>query len=470
MTTAFNVTTDLSQKHAFNAAIGFTRADALRAISECVGYLEGSPESTAILATLTRWCDSYLFAAELDATEGMYQSVMVVQLLDAVLAQRDKSTASLIGFLERWVPSHSVAAAPDRELMDYYAPSAAMATLLPKLVSGRPLAVPTPLANLSVTDQVVAAAVGAPSAQSSITTALEAVASATLDMAVPNDLTETESTVVRTLFYEGLLTHAPGQVNGLRVSNDYMQQLFVDKFARHLATDTTLLKAAEDFILHSKTEALETALAASCAPGLIWQGVFKWFEFDCSQRLQLLLSVASLSTRFRWMLEQTAQRVRADGTAKPGRTDVSGAHSSGRRAIHIEVKQVHLVWDLEAFTASLGGYFNAKNPAHQKALMEFAGRLRRTKTEELLALKLHKPSIHGVNTAGDVLVGALEQAREYARGWTKVRAQSVGPLPQLDLYAAVAFGPLRWVIVPVSLVPVEVQPETVATNTMAPPV
>jgi len=73
--------------------------------------------------------------------------------------------------------------------------------------------------------------------------------------------------------------------------------------------------------------------------------------------------------------------------------------------------------------------------------MEFAGQLRRTKTEELLALKLHKSSIKGVNTAGDVLSGATEQAREYARGWTKDRAQSLGPLPQLDLYAAVAFGP-----------------------------
>jgi len=140
-------------------------------------------------------------------------------------------------------------------------------------------------------------------------------------MTVP-DLTETESTVVRTLFYEGRLTHTPGQVNGLRVSNDYMQQLFVDKFAQHLATDTTLLKAAEDFILHGKTEALETALTDSCSPGLIWQGVFKWFEVDCSQRLQLLLSVALLSTRFWWTLEKSAQRVRADGTAKPGRIGV----------------------------------------------------------------------------------------------------------------------------------------------------
>ena len=82
MTTAFNVTTDLSQKPAFNAAVGFTRADTLHAITECIGYAEDSPESIAILATLTRWCDGYLFAAKLDAEEGMYQSVMVVQLLD----------------------------------------------------------------------------------------------------------------------------------------------------------------------------------------------------------------------------------------------------------------------------------------------------------------------------------------------------------------------------------------------------
>ena len=158
MTTAFNVTTDLSQKPAFNAAVGFTRADTLHAITECIGYAEDSPESIAILATLTRWCDGYLFAAKLDAEEGMYQSVMVVQLLDAVLAERDKSIGSLIAFLERWVPSNSLAAEPDLELMDYYAPSAAMATLLPKLVSGRPLDVPSPLVALSVMQQVIAAA------------------------------------------------------------------------------------------------------------------------------------------------------------------------------------------------------------------------------------------------------------------------------------------------------------------------
>ena len=464
MTTAFNITTDLSQKPAFNAAVGFTRADTLRAIAECVGYTEGSPESSAILATLTRWCDGYLFASELDASEGMYQSGIVVQLLDTVLARRDKSAASLHAFLELWVPSYSVAAVwvpsysvaaePDRELMDYYAPSAAMATLLPKLVSGKPLAVPMPLVALSVIQQVAAsapAAVSHPFERGSSATALRALATATFDVLAPIDLNATESTVVRTLFYEGLLTHVSGQVAGLRVSNDFMQQHFVDKFAQHLASDTTLLKAAEGFILRGETRALENSLEASCAPGLIWQGVFKWLEFDCSQRLQLLLSIASQTTHFRWMLEEAARRVRSDGTVSPGRTDVSGVHSSGRRVIHIEVKQVHLVWDLEAFRATVGGTFNAKSVAHQTQLLAYAKRLRRMNTEDLLALKLNENSIKQVDTARDVLTGAMEQARDYARGWMLNHEQSAAPLPQLDLYAAVSFGPLRWLIVPVSL-------------------
>lgn len=268
---AFGITTDLSQKPAFNEAVGFTRADALRAISDCVGYAEGSPESTAILATLTRWCDGYLFAAELDAIEGMYQSGMVVQLLDAVLARRDKTTASLLGFLVGWAPtSDLVAVVRDRKLLDYYAPSAAMATLLPKLVSGRPLAVPTPLTELSVIDQVLAAAVDAPSARGSKATDLEALASTTgtLDVAVPIDLTDAENTIVRTLLYDGILTHAPGHVNGLRVSNDFVQQLFVDKFCpapRDCDTPLQNLKAAENFILGGSTEALEAALCTPAA-------------------------------------------------------------------------------------------------------------------------------------------------------------------------------------------------------------
>lgn len=434
--------------------MGFTRADALRAIAECAGYAEGSPESTAILATLARWCDGYLFAAELDVSEGMFQSVMVVQLLDAVLARRDKSAASLMEFLEQWVPSYSVAAEPDRELMDYYAPSAAMVTLLPKLVSGNPLAVPKPLASLSVILQVAASAPSvnySQSARGTIVTAFHALSDASLDAHIPVNLTVAESTVVRTLFYEGLLTHTPGPMVGLRVSNDFMQQHFVDKFAQHLAADTTLLKAAERFILSGTTGALEAALSETCAPGLIWQGVFKWLEFDCSQRLRLLLSIATQSTHFQWELEESVQRVRSDGTATLGRIDVAGRHSSSGRVIHIEVKQVHLVWDLEAFGAAIGGSFNAKSVVHQKALLTFARRLRRMKTEDLLALKINEKSIKGVATAREVLDGAMEQAREYARGLSQRRAQSATALPQLDLYAALSFGPLRWVIVPVLL-------------------
>jgi hypothetical protein len=456
MTTAFNITTDLSQWPAFNAAIGFTRADTIRAIAECVGHAAGSPESSAILATLTRWCDGYLFASKLDASEGMYQSVMVVQLLGEVFKERDRTMAPLTSLLARWVPSLSVAAQPDRELMDYYAPSAAMSLLLPKLVSGTPLAVPTPLAALSVTQQAQATmpASSALSAHAFNTAALKALATAARDGLAPVDLTHTESILVRTLFYEGLLTYTAGQSNGLRVSNEFMQQYYVDKFAQHLAANPTLLKAAEGFILRGNTKALENALQASCAPGLIWQGVFKWLEFHCSQRLQLLLSVASQSTHFRWAMEAPKQRIRSDGSKSPRRTDVSGTHSSGMRAIHIEVKQVHLVWDLDALRIKLGGDFDEKSPAHHKALLEFAKQVRHLTFDDLLALRLHKSK--ELATARNVLDDAMEQARDSARGWIKSREESGIPLPQLDVYAAVAFGPLRWVIVPVSLEPTRV--------------
>jgi hypothetical protein len=453
LTSSFNITTDVSQKAAFNGAVGFTRADSLRAIEECVGFKEFSAESDAIIATLTRWCDGFLFSPQLDANEGMLQPAMVVQLLDAVLALNDKSR--LHELLERWIPSSAGAAMPDRELMDYYAPSAAMATLLPKVFLGKALVVPAPLADISVQQQIVAC-----------TPAVLCVESDLLALALqgfdepsafffakeddPVSLSEAEGTIVRTLFYEGLLTHAAKPCSGLRVSNDYMQQRFFDKFAQHLTSDLTLLKAAEDFILRGTTKGLEAALSASSAPGLIWQGVYKWLELDCSQRLRLLLSVASQSTHFRWYLEEPTLRFRVDGSETCGRTDISGVHVSGRRVVHVEVKHVHAVWDLEAFSLQIDGTFNPKNATHQVALMRFAKHLQRMKTADLLALKLLKTSIKRVDTARDVLAGAEEQARDYARGWAKSHAGHSDP-PQLDSYAAIVFGPLRWVIVPVSI-------------------
>jgi hypothetical protein len=44
-----------------------------------------------------------------------------------------------------------------------------------------------------------------------------------------------------------------------------------------------------------------------------------------------------------------------------------------------------------------------------------------------------------------VLASSVEQAREYARGWASRRATDTSQ--QLDVYVAVAFGPLRWIIV-----------------------
>ena len=83
MATSFSVYTDVSQDSSFNSAVGFTQIDVLQAIESCLGYSFTSKESKSILATLTHWGDGYGFSACLSATEGMYQSVMVVQLLRA---------------------------------------------------------------------------------------------------------------------------------------------------------------------------------------------------------------------------------------------------------------------------------------------------------------------------------------------------------------------------------------------------
>mgnify|MGYP001077762224 CR=1 FL=1 len=173
--------TDASQLAELNGAVGFSRDDVSRAIVECTGYKARSKEHAAIVATLTRWCDGYLFADGLKAADGMFQSFMVVQVLAAV---KEQHRGELLGFLARWAPAVPLEAEPEASLMEYYAHSAALLPQLQRL-TGPGLTIPAPaLGALSVATRV---------------------ATATTKSV---DDTREAATIVRTLYHQGLLTHA----------------------------------------------------------------------------------------------------------------------------------------------------------------------------------------------------------------------------------------------------------------------
>jgi len=83
MATAFNITIDLSQTPAFNAAVGFTRADTLRAITECVGYAPGSPgelchpcDANAVVRRVLVWQRSWTRQRACTSLSWWYSSCM----------------------------------------------------------------------------------------------------------------------------------------------------------------------------------------------------------------------------------------------------------------------------------------------------------------------------------------------------------------------------------------------------------
>lgn len=427
MTSAFNIVTDVSQHRALNGAVGFSRDDVSRAIVECTGYEVGSDEHAAIMATLTRWGNGYLFANRLAASDGMYQSVMVVQLLNAV---KDLPREEVQGFLAGWVPTVPLQEEPESALMDYYAPSAALLPLLQRL-TGPGLSIPAPTLNaLSVEARVAAA-----SAESA-------------------DDERAAATIVRTLYYEGLLTHTAAAKSdagagtgyadpSLRVPNDNMQRRYFARVSAHLRRDDTIVAAARKFITSGTCAPLETMLASVCRAGLHGPAVRVWTDVHVSQRLAMAL-MAAHDTGYTWTLEAPVPRVGAE-RASTGRADVRGVSRNDSRHVLIEVKQVNVAYDLVLFQPD-------RRLPHDANLVANAEQLATMSAAKLRALALAKSSIKVTaaaaaglpvpSTAGDIVDGAKAQVGEYAAGWLQQHAGAPGKV--LDTYVAVAFGPLRW--------------------------
>jgi hypothetical protein len=443
MTAAFNCFTDISQDASMNAAIGFSSTDVSDAIKSCLGLPVRCLEHAAVLSCLTRWGDGYGFAANLD--QGMFQSTLVVQLLRE-LAQRPPQI-SLDTFLSQWTPPSALQL--DRALMNYYAPSAAMTKLLPRLLANSAIPVPTPLWNVAVMDQVAA---GELPKDFRISAASTAVSASEVSMRPFNgalivdtvQLDAGQNALIRTLFYEGILTFEQGR-SSLRVSNDAIRLSFLDHIAAHLRKDMSCLAAAEDFILRGNWAPLATQLTRLTRPGLIGQGVPGWYECHASQRLLLLLTCASVSTSFRWMPERSVPRIRVNGSRVDGAVDLCG--TGLLRSIFIEVKQVNVRFDIAAFSARLGA---KRGAAQNNEMLACANDLVNLSDAALLDLAICPDSIKQCETARSVRDSAVLQAQDYARGWLPTQAGEA-----LSLYVAISFGPLRWYFEHVPWPPVE---------------
>lgn len=498
MTTAFNCVTDVSHWTSFNSAVGFTEGDVRRAVAECLGYPAESHAAQLIVDTLRRWGNGYRFAAGLGATAGMFQTAMVTQLLGRLrgeLAQtrNGHDPVPLANWLRSWAPEGAVSIEPEQQLLAYFTRSGAMDSLLPKLVSStkQPIAVPVPLSTLRVEQQLQAATVPVSPARTAamLSNWAQAVAGSTggegvegspraatagdgADAAVGAagsmagssalnvrewELAEqfdgllnahelAEQTLVRTMYFEGLLTHvdsASGHT-GLRVPNQAMQSRFVKRFAGVLAAYSHMSQAVDAFLLRGKTASLQRVLANVCRHGLSVPVLKAWHEFHCSERLALLLNTSS-GIRFEWQREQRVQRIAAGSSSGyQGYADIVGR--SGRRIIIIEVKQVNLAWDVNLNDNSelkklMPADSNAKLP------LKLASAVTKLSDEQLLRLAISKPTGESLAPRRQLTVAQLqkeaaEQAREYARGWQEAH----GTHSSLELYTAVAVGPLRWLL------------------------
>ena len=330
-----------------------------------------------------------------------------------------------------------------------------MRQLLPRLISAADIPVPLPLRQLTVLDQVVAAArsevprfsVVAPFAPvgetapdviglaGSIADVSLSLLTASLDenAMVPDVRQET---LIRTLFYEGLLTFSLGK-STLRVPNNSVHQFFVSRFAAHLSANTNCTSTAEGFILRGHTDELRTQLLRLTRPGLIGQSISSWYEFHASQRLRLLLECASSTIRFRcqWSLEHSTTRVRVGGRITSGRADIVGR--GPRRCIYIEVKQVNVYFDMAVFTQRLASKTGTELHAE---LLRCANVLVDMSDGDLLNLQIKESSVKRVATASAVRDEAVQQAQDYARGW----CSAFDAEETLCLYVAISFGPLRW--------------------------
>lgn len=469
MTAAFNCATNVSEMEEFNSAIGFTEEDVRRAVVECLGYPVGSPEQQHIVDTLRLWGNGYRFAAMLDSAAGMFQTVMVTELLTAIRCK--KSQAPLERWLRSWVPSGAVGTEPEKQLLAYFTRCGAMDTLLPKLVSSdkQPISTPIPLGSLGVEQQLEVVRIPAASSRDAVLLSNWAHAdagqeqgdggstSAAPPAAAAVALSDAEQTLVRTLYFEGLVTHADDAAGGLRVPNQAMRGRFVERFAAFLAADPQVPRAVDAFLLHRETALLQAALADVCRHALSYDVLRTWYEYHCAERLRLLLSATS-STSFRWRWEEPMRRVSADRRKDyHGFAEIVGR--SGARTMIIEVKQVNVVWDLNHSNDSeLQKLIDSIPDQVQPRQLAAAQALACLSEEQLLRVPITKliTESDGAKarrhlTVAKLQAEAAEQVQEYARGFQLDNAHQ--PSSSVELYTAIAAGPLRWLVQRVPLQP-----------------
>lgn len=449
MTTGFNIVTNVSHDAPFNGTIGFTHADVEEALLQCLGLPKQSEQQQLVIEMLRRWGNGYLFSAGLGELDGMFQSVMVVQALTQLRLLPGQLTADAVrAFTSAWTPSGPIGVEPEKQLLDFFTRSGSMLTLLPKLVAGSLIAAPSPLSSLAVEQQVDSAAPAADIASAERSCSLLAAVDAVRLETSPALLRPVEASLARTLYFEGLLTHAPQAAAALRVSNESMKQRFIDRFTAHLSEDHRLHAAALAFVEKGETRKMASLLVSLCRPGLLGQSIEGWYELHCSQRLQLLLSAVASDTGVDWTCELPVLRVFQDGHAMNGFVDLLGRSRNGRRVIIIEAKQVNVVKDLAIFEAELAdarsqSFKSGDNKIYNETIMSCAKRLTRMPKAMLMGLAFRSSSIKvhklGQLCIRDVIVGAADQATSYGRG---VRHDYPGI--NVDAYVIVAVGPLRW--------------------------
>jgi hypothetical protein len=373
-----------------------------------------------------------------------------------------------------------------------------MDMLLPKLVSSghHPIAVPEPLSELRLEQQLEEA--GPVRSDGGSTPA----AAANVDHIAAAELAE--QTLVRAMYFEGLLTplktHLSSAACGCLISR--CGDRFIGRFAAFLAADPQKPRAADAFLLDGKTTLLQAALTDLCRKGLSSKVMQSWSDCHCAERLLVLLSTASSRTSFRWRREVPMGRVYAEGGRRyRGFADIVGM--SGNRTIIIVVKQVNVLLDLNRADVEeelQQCVRTAAGDLHKQLRLQFgdaatqqqladadalaaAEALARLPEEQLLRVPLTKPNdaarmIRMLTAAQRKLDGdarrkltvaqlqdkAAPQAQQYGRGWQREnRRHSESSNITLELYSAMAGGPLRWLVQRVPLAPIMVRADH-ATN------
>jgi hypothetical protein len=160
----------------------------------------------------------------------MFPSAPVVYFLDAC-RERLKTTPrqswpdEVQRFASDFSQTFPLVEESQRELLDFYAPSEAMKLVLSKLASGKPFPAPKTL-RYPLTVQAQIRALSATASWDGLT----ALMWAHLQLHVP-ELPIAVDTIIRTLYYEGLITHCPGTYDSTPLlCSDRMRQRIVSQF------------------------------------------------------------------------------------------------------------------------------------------------------------------------------------------------------------------------------------------------